>query len=119
MAIKGNRANRDWAYLDEHECFTVWNEEGSLLKALKVLKLRGIKNPKTGKLPTKMSVSVAAKRYAVKNPEEARQEIATAEGGEWAEDLSRYYEWLLRAAQQVLYKRKYAEWVVEHKDKLG
>ena len=118
MGIKGTRANLDWAYLDEHQCFTLWNEEGSLGKALKKLKQLEIKNPKTDKPPTKMSVAVAAKRYAVKNPEEARLEIANAEGGEWAEDLPRYWEWLLKAAQQVLYKGKFAEWVIEHKDEI-
>jgi len=62
MSIKGSKNSRDWTYLDEHECFTLWNNEGSLNKALKILIRQGVRNPRTEKVTTKASVAIAAKR---------------------------------------------------------
>ena len=115
MAIGGEKENKDWAYLDEHLCFTLWNELSSLSKAQKELVRRGVKNPKTGKYPTNMSIRVAALRYAIKNPEKARIEITEAAGGEWAEDRTRYYQWLNKeVANKILSEKRYNEWAEEN-----
>ena len=94
MAIGESKESSDWVYLDERECFALWNKLSSLGKTREVLIESGVKNPLTEKPPTKMSISVAAKRFIIKNPEQARIEITEAEGGGWAEDRMAFYRWL-------------------------
>ena len=69
MPIGGKKDNKSWIYLDERECFALWNRLSSLGKTREALIEKGVKNPKTEKPPTKMSISVAAKRFIIKNPE--------------------------------------------------
>ncbi|MFA9409406.1 MAG: hypothetical protein ACERKJ_11325 [Candidatus Dadabacteria bacterium] len=117
MPIGGNKDNKEWAYLDERECFTLWNDLSSLSKAQKELVRRGVKNPKTGKYPTNMSIRVAALRWAMKNPEQARIEIAESAGGEWAEDRTHYYQWLNKeVAFKILSEKRYDAWKEENAD---
>ena len=117
MAIGGEKENKEWAYLDEHECFTLWNELSSLSKTQKELVKRGSRNPKTGKYPTNMSIRVAALRWAIKHPEQARIQITEAEGGEWAEDRTKYYAWLQKeVAYKILSEKRYAEWEAENEE---
>ena len=114
MSIGGKKGSRAWNYLNDEQCFTLWNQLSSLGEARKQLIDLGIKNPKTGKPPTTMSIRVAALRYAIRNPEKGRLAITQAEGGEWAEDRTRYYQWLNRdCAARVLSKSKYTEFLVE------
>ena len=110
MSIGGKKDSNDWVYLNERECFVLWNELSSLDKTREALKERGVKNPKTGNPPTKMSISVAAKRFIIKNPEQARVEIAEAEGGEWAEEKMAFYRWLDQEARKILSTVRYEEW---------
>jgi len=110
MAIGGEKESRSWNYLDERVCFELWNEVSSLGETKKILINRGVKNPKTGKPPTKMSISIAAKRFIIKNPEQARIEITEAEGGGWAEDRMAFYRWLDQEAHKILSEPRYEEW---------
>ena len=110
MAIGGEKGSNDWVYLDERECFALWNKLSSLGKTREVLIERGVCNPKTKKPPTKMSISIAAKRFIIKNPEQARIEITEAEGGGWAEDRIAFYRWLDQESNKILSKPRYDEW---------
>jgi hypothetical protein len=110
MPIGGKKDNKSWIYLDERECFELWNRLSSLGKTREALIEKGVKNPKTEKPPTKMSISVAAKRFIIKNPEQARIEITEARGGEWAEDRLAFYRWLDQEAFKILARPRYNEW---------
>jgi hypothetical protein len=119
MSIGGGRENNDWQYLDEKECFALWNALSSLTKTRRMLIDRGYKNPKTGKPPTVMSIRVAALRYTVKNPQEARSAIIQA-GGIWAKNKEVYYQWLdEKVAQKILSDSAYALWLEENKELIG
>ncbi len=111
MAIGGKKTSA-WAYLNEYECFTLYNNT-NLAKARQTLIDRGVKNPRTGKPPTKMSIRVAALRYALKNPEKARHEITIVPDGKWAYDREAYYTWLnVEVAKKIFYsKKRYEEWL--------
>ena len=115
MSIGGKKDSKQWNYLDERECFVLWNDLSSLGKAQKELVRRGVKNPKTGKYPTNMSIRVAALRWTIKNPEQARIEITESDGGEWAENKNQYYHWLTNeVAYKILSEKRYAEWAEEN-----
>ena len=110
MAIGGKKTS-GWAYLDEYECFTLYNNT-NLAIARQTLMDRGYKNPRTGKPPTKMSIRVAALRWALKNPEKARLEITIVPDGKWAYDKEAYYTWLnVEVAKKILSKKRYEEWL--------
>jgi hypothetical protein len=114
MSIGGKKGSRTWNYLDDEQCFTLWNQLSSLGETRRQLIIADVKNPKTGKPPTTMAIRVAALRYAIRNPEKGRLAITQAEGGEWAEDRTMYYQWLNHeCAAKVLSKSKYAEFLVE------
>ena len=116
MSIGGGKENHDWQYLDEQECFALWNALSSLTKTRRTLIERGYKNPKTGKPPTVMSIRVAALRYTTKNPQECRSDIIQA-GGIWAKNKEAYYLWLdQEVAKKILSDSRYAEWLVENEE---
>ena len=111
MAIGGERDSNDWTYIPERESFLLWNQLSSLSKTRSKLIERGYKNPKTGKFPTVMSIRIAALRFAIKNPEEAREEIIKA-GGVWAQNKAGYYQWLDKeVAEKILSDNRYAQWL--------
>jgi hypothetical protein len=119
MSIGGGRENNDWQYLDEQECFALWNALSSLAKTRRMLIERGYKNPKTEKPPTIMAIRVAALRYIAKNPQAARSEIIQA-GGVWAKNTVAYYQWIdQEVAKKILSDSRYVEWLEENKELIG
>lgn len=108
--------NRDtsWAYLDRKMCFDAWNSSSSVSRAAKKLEKDGVRNPATGRPPTRMGVWVAAMRYMTENPEEARYAIINA-GGDWAHDQCAYYKWLVARAASAMTDGTWRKWIWEAK----
>ncbi len=119
MPIGGEQKGINQQYLDDKTCFQLWIDLGSLQKAQKDLARNGVVNPRTGKIPKRMSIRIASHRYIIRNPEQARVAIANSPGGEWAEDRSTYYQRLDKdIALKVLSKKRYEEWQKKNKKKI-
>lgn len=78
-------------FLGDKTCFLVWFEMSSLPKAAEYLKKAGVVNPRTGRSPSPMAVHVAAFRWILEHPDEAREYYnlagSTMNDDEWAEFL--------------------------------
>lgn len=94
----GHRRSR---YLDEKLCFDLWNQTGSVSKAVTRIAELGVRDPESGKAPSRRGVEIAAKRYALRNIEESRQQVIDS-GGDWAESWYEYLEWMVSILKNSL-----------------
>ena len=95
-------------YLDGKECFYLWAELGSLEKASNELERRGKVNPKTGKAPTRMSISTSARNWATENLKES-YEVYQKCGSLFSwED---YCKWIVDQAKKIKTKTAYRRWL--------
>jgi hypothetical protein len=84
----GNTGRRP--HYNGKDCFDAWLEAGSLKRAAKLLYKQGVTKANGDGPPIPASIQIAAKRYVLMNPEEAREKFISrghermAIDSEWA-----------------------------------
>lgn len=104
--------------LTDKECFLMWVETGSLRKVVITLERKGVTNKNTGKPFSYETIRLAAKRYILTHPDEARPIILKA----WEDDEVEisdddWNEYLVKMAASVfgsVSKPMFMNWIKEH-----
>jgi len=90
--------SKGYSKLDDKECFDLWVELGTLKKVGMELVRRGKASPTTGKAYTGTIISKHASRWAIENPEEAR-EIFIQQGSTLTQE--QWERWMVERATTV------------------
>lgn len=94
--------------LDGKEMFILWAEMGTTTKVAQHLAKKGIRNPRTGRPYTVMTVWNNAIKWVVHNPEEARPYFIK-EGAMFSDDD--WHSYLIQKSSHVFYtKMKFIAW---------
>jgi len=96
MTIMGRKKR----LIDDELCFRLWVELGSLRKVVMRMEQEGIINPVSGKPFSEPGVQTAALRWICEHPEKARK-VFIEMGDEFAEDDTRWHEFLVQKAMRV------------------
>jgi hypothetical protein len=103
--------------LDDELCFKKWYELGSLVKVQRWFQNEGKINPKTGKPFTPMAYWIAAMRWVVNYPDEAREYYKKLTDLDFdPHDDDEWWEYVIDQAKSArfLSKSRFEAWVIEH-----
>lgn len=91
--------------LDEKQCFDLWLQLGTLQKVANRLEKEGNVNENTGKPFTLMGIRVAALRYLIHNPEQAKERMIESDPySEYVQTEQSWRRFLIKRAVEILGK---------------
>lgn len=107
-------------WLDRERCFYLWMELGSVVKVCSRLYSEGVRNPTTGKPPSEPGVRIAAWKWALYHPEEARQMFIKYTGCYTDDQMEYWLDRLQRISRAFLTTRvdRYLDWKDQFKNYL-
>lgn len=104
------------SYLDAKLCFDLWIETGSINKTqMMLLNKHGLRNPKTGGIPSQMGVWSSAARYMLQYPDEAKKKVEQVwkANGEILSD-EEWRKMLFHRAKYIFRKKRLEAYLQDH-----